>query len=72
MTPAAVPIIGEAQIGTNPAQGVIVAKPAIEPVNNPINFGFLSLIHSTNNHDIVANDAAISVFKNAREVILST
>ena len=50
----------------------MVANPAIEPVSKPTNLGFLSFDHSTISHAIVANDAAISVFRNANEVTLST
>ena len=67
-----IPIMGEAHNGTNPAHGVIVAKPAIEPVNNPTNFGLRSRIHSMTTHDMVANEAAISVFRKAVEVMKST
>src|SRR5438445_4117511 len=70
--PATVPMMGDAQSGTNPAQGVIVASPAMEPVSNPINLGLCSRDHSTNNHAIVAKEAAMSVFRNARAVTLST
>ena len=70
--PATVPMMGDAQRGTNPAHGVIVASPAMDPVSNPTNFGLCSRDHSTNNHAIVAKEAAISVLRKASEVTLST
>src|SRR5206468_2027346 len=70
--PATVPMIGDAQRGTNPAQGVIVARPAMEPVSKPINFGLCSRDHSTNNHAMVAKEAAMSVLRKASAVTLST
>jgi hypothetical protein len=67
-----VPITAAAQSGTNPAQGVIVANPAMEPVSKPTNFGFLSLDHSIITQATVANEAATSLFKKAMAVIPST
>src|SRR5512138_477691 len=72
MIPAAVPIIGEAQTGTKPAQGVMVARPAMDPVSKPTNLGFFSRIHSMIIQAMVANEAAISVFRNAVDVTKST
>ncbi len=56
---------------TYPAAGVMVARPATAPVNNPTNFGFLERIQSIASQTMAANDAAISVLRNARAVILS-
>ncbi len=48
----------------------MVAKPAIAPVNRPINVGFLSLrVHSIINQVTAATEAAISVLRKAIAVI---
>src|SRR6185436_5248902 len=57
---------------TNPAAGVMVARPATAPVNSPTNFGLRCLLHSTTSQVIAANEAATSVFRNARPVIAFT
>ena len=57
---------------TYPAAGVMAARPAIEPVRSPTNFGFFSNIHASTSHVIAANDAATSVLRNAFDVTGST
>ena len=42
---------------TNPAAGVIVARPATAPVSKPRNFGFFEIRQSTSNQAIAANEA---------------
>src|SRR5579862_4029678 len=61
-------VVGE----TYPAHGVIVARPATAPVSNPTNFGWLPRAHSTSSHVIAANEAAMSVLRNAEAVTEST
>src|SRR5579864_4893242 len=59
-------------MGTYPAAGVIVARPATAPVRRPTKCGFLAYHHSTNSHVMAANDAAMSVLRNAIAVTSST
>src|SRR3984893_17265262 len=66
------PMTTEAQIGTYPAAGVIVARPATAPVSRPTKCGFFAYHHSTNSHVVAAKDAAMSVFKKAVAVMSST
>src|SRR5580765_169656 len=61
-------LVGE----TKPAAGVIVASPATDPVRSPRNFGLAPDIHSTRNHAKPANEAAMSVLRNAVAVTAST
>src|SRR5262245_11488681 len=61
-------VVGE----TYPAAGVIVARPATAPVRSPKNFGFFVTIQSTINQATAANEAAISVLRNALAVTEST
>src|SRR5258706_12588388 len=61
-------VVGE----TYPAAGVMVARPATAPVRSPRNFGFLEINHSTAIQVTAANDAAMSVFRNALAVTAST
>src|SRR5574344_1754421 len=70
--PAIIPMIGDAHKGTNPAQGVIVASPAILPVKTPTSFGLRLLIHSITNQVTRAKEAAISVLRKAVAVTEST
>src|SRR5262245_11249082 len=72
MTPARMPI-SAAELGdTKPAAGVIVARPATEPVRSPTNLGFLAFAHSTRSQVIPANEAATSVLRKADAVMWST
>src|SRR5665647_2601478 len=57
---------------TKPAAGVTVARPATAPVISPTNLGFVSLNHSITIQVIAAKEAAMSVLRNASEVIPST
>ncbi len=50
---------------TNPAAGVIVASPAMEPVAAPNIVGLPRWSHSTITHVTVADEAAIWVVRNA-------
>src|SRR5436190_2233347 len=57
---------------TNPAAGVIVARPATAPVRSPTNLGFFSARHETKSQVTAAKDPAMSVLRNALAVIEST
>src|SRR5664279_2420514 len=50
----------------------MVASPATAPVSSPRNLGFLSRNQATANQATAANEAAISVFRNALAVTEST
>src|SRR5664280_507392 len=65
-------MIGADHKGTKPAQGVMVARPAMDPVSKPSNFGLPSRAHSITTQAAVAKDAATSVLRKAIAVILST
>ena len=51
---------------------MIVASPATAPVSSPTKCGFFANHHSTNSHVTAANDAAMSVLRNASAVMSST
>src|SRR5689334_3939721 len=57
---------------TKPAAGVMVANPATAPVSKPTNLGFFDVIQSSASQTTAANEAAVSVFKNARPVMAFT
>jgi len=59
------PIIIDAQIGTNPAPGVIATKPTTKPVEQPTSVGFLAVIISIINHEIKPQADEIPVVINA-------
>ena len=59
------PMIIAAQIGTNPAPGVMPTKPATKPVLAPTNVGFLSAITSQSIQESIPAAEETAVVTNA-------
>src|SRR5579883_3644403 len=66
------PIMTDDVGDTYPAAGVMVARPATAPVSKPRNRGLRVVIHSAIIQLTAANEAAMSVLRNALAVTPST